>query len=244
MSIDFKEIMGESGFSQFKLTREDFRTIHDSVYNHWLGLIEVHFPQYVDAFAKGGLKKYHQNAHLINHGSFWSKQMRVLPSQVAEKIKSLSFFRQLESNLGKIEITSEENTGHEEFYWRLCRPVSPEDFGPLHADHWFWELNQWSIPEGKERIKVWVAVETEPGKNGLRLVPGSHKKKWEYNKVFKHGINKPDFDESAVEPLLIETKPGDAIGFNYHLLHGGALNSGENTRVSMEFTMLVDKKRL
>ena len=38
---------------------------------------------------------------------------------------------------------------------------------------------------------------------------------------------------------LINTKPGNIILFNDNLIHGGALNTGKNTRVSTEFTLLV-----
>ena len=39
-------------------------------------------------------------------------------------------------------------------------------------------------------------------------------------------------------------KPGTVIIFNDKLLHGGVVNEGSETRVSMEFTMFVDSNKL
>jgi ectoine hydroxylase-related dioxygenase (phytanoyl-CoA dioxygenase family) len=46
-------------------------------------------------------------------------------------------------------------------------------------------------------------------------------------------------NDNELKPILVETIPGQAVVFNDLLLHGGALNKGELSRVSLEFTMLL-----
>ena len=57
---------------------------------------------------------------------------------------------------------------------------------------------------------------------------------------------KPIFDESNVETFMQKQNctPGTVIVFNDKLLHGGVVNEGSETRVSMEFTMFVDKNNI
>ena len=64
-----------------------------------------------------------------------------------------------------------------------------------------------------------------------------------YSGEFRDGIRKPILLNSLdkIETKLIQTKPGDVIIFDDNLLHGGALNKGKNTRVSIEFTMIVNR---
>ena len=119
------------------------------------------------------------------------------------------------------------------------RPAN--DTGPVHADRWFWELGHGATPPGVERVKVWVAVITEPGLSGLQLLPGSHRRTWRYHGEMRDGFVKPTIDED-VESLglqLVPTSPGDAVVFNDGLLHGGGSSRGACTRVSFEFTMFV-----
>ena len=144
---------------------------------------------------------------------------------------------------GEIIISDEENLGYGNIYWRLVRPNKVEDIGPIHRDSWFWELNK-KFPKPDfpfQRIKVWIAIETEVGKSGLMVEKNSHKRSdinWEGK--FKHGIMKPILldKESSLNMTLINTLPGETVIFNDNLLHGGALNKGSNTRVSAEFTII------
>ena len=60
------------------------------------------------------------------------------------------------------------------------------------------------------------------------------------------GQKKPIIEEdvSKLNQQLLLTEPGRAVIFNYDLLHGGAENTADTTRISMEFTFLVRKKNL
>lgn len=246
MNISYHEILNSvenapGFFTGFGFNLNELNLVRTQVYGHWLSVIKERSPALANQFLKNGIENYHILSHLLDHGSMWSKMNRILPQNAVDIIRKTSLFKALEDTYGIFEITDEENVGREEIYWRLVRPNKPSDMGPLHADAWFWELGHGVMPKNRERVKVWVALYCEPGLNGLRVVPDSHKKEWKYHGEYRDGFSKPqiDEDENQLQPQLVHTKPGDAIVFHDRLLHGGAPNKGKFTRVSLEFTMLV-----
>ena len=134
--------------------------------------------------------------------------------------------------------------GREELYWRLVRPFAASDVGPLHADKWFHESfgssDYGMFPPGTTTIKIWTAIHCEPGKSGLIVVPDSHLRTWRYRSTDKGGVMKPELDEDlgTIPRLLVPTEPGTLLIFNEGTLHGGAVNLGDTSRVSMEITMV------
>lgn len=225
----------------FSFQKNELGLVSSLIEEQWIENIKLHSPMHWKKFSKIGMARYHELSNLIDHASIWQKSNRILPQYAVDLIRSTSLMKSLENIYGHYVISDEENIGREEIYWRLVRPQQPLDFGPLHADAWYWELGHGVTPAGVKRIKVWIAIYCEPGLNGLRVVPDSHKKTWQYHGEYRDGFSKPriDEDESELAVHLIHTKPGDAIVFNDRLLHGGALNNGTNTRVSLEFTMFV-----
>ena len=115
--------------------------------------------------------------------------------------------------------------------------------GPLHADSWFHNLvsgaDYGMFPPGTKTVKTWISIYTESGRNGLLVVPDSHKKEWHCKVINKDGILKPSLDE-VVEGTLVATESGRLIVFNDKLLHGGAINQGYITRVSIEITFVLN----
>lgn len=192
------------------------------------------------------MNRYHEKASLIDHKAAWPKTARILPPAAVSEIRTMPFMKYLESEFGEFLISDEEEVGWEEIYWRIVRPHAP-DIGPLHADSWFWKAGHGKMPEGKERAKVWIAVYSESGRNGLRIVPGSHRQTdFRYHVTERDGILKPQIDENEADlPIeLLPTEPGDVVIFHDDLVHGGAENRGSTTRVSLEFTLLVNKTAL
>ena len=116
----------------------------------------------------------------------------------------------------------------------------------INRDSWFWALNE-DFPKPDfdfTRIKVWIAIETEPNKSGLMIEKDSHLRKdiiW--GGELRDGINKPviSSDNKEFNMKIIATKPGDTLIFNDDLIHGGALNTSNKTRVSIEFTLICKK---
>jgi len=197
------------------------------------------------AFPDGGLSSYHTWSHVIEHSSLWRKQSRVLSKSFADMFLSSEFIAGLRSNFGYFEISDEEGFGFPNFVWRLVRPYEQSDVGPVHRDSWFWNLNE-SFPKPAfsfKRIKVWIAINCEKGKSGLSLEPFSQlRSDIRFHRIFDGSIYKPVIDtenSGIVNLILVSTEPGQSILFHDDLLHAGALNMGNETRVSMEFTMLV-----
>lgn len=237
-----QEVHGAAGFSTLlHLGVDELARVRALVEAHWLRVLEQHAPQHAAAFAERGLARYHELAHRIDHAALWPKASRILRAGDVAEIRQMPFMHRIAEELGEFEISDEEEVGWEEIYFRLVRPRQPDDVGPLHADRWFWDLGHGVTPPGVERIKVWGAVVCEPGRNGLRLVPGSHRRSWRYHGEERHGMLKPqiDEDESRLDIVLLSTQPGDVVVFNDALLHGGAYNAGETTRVSFEMTLFV-----
>ena len=249
MSINkiIHQINNSPGYSlNLSLNSEDFEFFKRSINSQWIRNLKEFSPDIVRLIKKDnlGIKDYHKISRFINHSEVWPKKSRILPFEFVKNFLNSFFFLELKQIFGEIEISDEENLGYGNIYWRLVRPFENSDIGPLHRDSWFWQLND-KFPKpiyNFSRIKVWIAIETESGKSGLMIENDSHKRrdiKWEGE--FRDGIMKPKLIDKIKEfdMKLINTNPGDIILFNDDLIHGGSLNTGKNTRVSSEFTILI-----
>jgi len=211
-----------------------------SVRVQWLDILTERYPQHSELFNTTDLFNYHTLDSYIDHKSLWTKQSRILPPSVISMMKEMPFYRHLYSLFRGFRISNEEQFQTEEVYWRIVRPLSDQDIGPLHADKWFWDLGHGVMPPDHWRLKVWIPLYCEPGKSGLRVVPYSHQKNYSYSHQFRDGMNKPLITtcESELNILLLDTQPGQIVVFNDTLIHGGAPSS-DFTRFSIEFTMLI-----
>lgn len=137
-------------------------------------------------------------------------------------------------------ISDEEGLGHPNVYWRLVRAGSASDVGPVHADHWFWDLGHGTISAGYRRVKTWIPLRQDPRHVGLCIGPGTHRMEFNYDKVFKDGKFKPVFDRGPVDHLLIPApvEVGQAVVFHDRLLHGGQVSPAQ-LRLSMELTWVM-----
>jgi hypothetical protein len=181
-----------------------------------------------------------------NHGSSWIKKNRILNEADAEWFENTEGIAHLRAKLGAVRISDEECIGRSNYYWRLTRPWAEEDVGPIHRDEWFWLLNNNFNEDltGLKRVKVWIAIQTVPNKNGLLIQPYSHQREdveWEGRNT--ESIKKPvlltNIDPASMK--LLNTPPGFGVIFHDRLLHGGALNQANECRCSIEFTLLVPK---
>lgn len=237
-------VYGKDGYSlSLKLSNLELETIQKMIRMQWLYRLQLLVPEHVQQFDEIGIERYHELAHLIEHRNAWLKPARVLPRESISIIRKMDFFKKLEMELGDFHVSDEEHFGWENIYWRLVRPGNT-DFGSLHTDKMFWDTEEYgevaSYPH--ERLKIWIAIHTISGKNGLRVVPGSHwKKGWKWHVEVRNGLNKPILDESedSLDLKLLHTVPGEAVVFHDELIHGGAPNIAKTTRVSLEFTLLI-----
>ncbi|HLB41626.1 MAG TPA: phytanoyl-CoA dioxygenase family protein [Gammaproteobacteria bacterium] len=238
-------IHSKEGYStRLRLNEDELGQLRQMIQMQWLYRLQLLIPESVQYFDQLGIKYYHLASHLINHEEVWPKTSRVFPREAVAIIRNMNFFKTLQKMLGNIIISDEENFGWENIYWRLVRPGS-SDFGSLHADKWFWDLGQYGqfLDFPHERLKVWIAIYTIAGKNGLCIVPNSHlKKDWKWHVEERSGRKKPIFDDELsghFKCVLLPLESGQSVIFHDELLHGGAVNLAETTRVSIEFTMLI-----
>lgn len=185
---------------------------------------------------------YHHLPAQQGHQSLWPKSQRVLSDEAAISIMKMPFFHSLQAKYGVASVTAEEGIAQAEFYWRIVRPGN-HDMGALHADKWFWDINEFQKYPGMQRIKIWIAIETTPLKNGLRVLPNSHRQThWQYEyQQDCQGKARPLFDESQTQGKMVALPlaSGDYVVFHDNLIHGGMANDADQTRVSLEATLLV-----
>ena len=242
-----KKELETKGYSQLiSLNGMDLEMVSKSIRTQWLETLKDKTNILSNLRDKEMLRieDYHLISEKISHKSLWTKDSRILPRDFFGWFVGESMiYKELENIFGEIVITDEEELGYGNIYWRLVRPYQQSDIGPLHRDAWFWEANDNYIVSNYtnyERIKVWIAINVEEGKNGLLVEPESHKRKdVEWEPEIRDGKPKPKLvtANDRFNPTLLNCKKGNAVIFVDELIHGGALNCGKETRVSAEFTI-------
>jgi hypothetical protein len=169
-----------------------------------------------------------------------AKSFRMFNADSASRWMQHEFCRGLLAEDATLFISDEEDLGHPNIYWRLVRAGSATDVGPVHADHWFWDLGHGSIPPGYRRVKMWLPLRQDPEHVGLSIGPGTHRMIFHYEKVFRDGKFKPVFERGPVEHLLMPApvRVGQAVVFHDRLLHGGEVSPAQ-LRLSMELTWVM-----
>jgi hypothetical protein len=231
---DWQEINCGNGFAIDALEGAELASIRSMIVSQYLEQISSAAPELRAAATAAGIDNYHTLTLPFDHGSFWSKERRVLDASTLTEFEKMGYFRRIRQYLPSAKIY------HDDLMWRVVRPNQPSDIGPVHADKWFWDAGNGSIPADHERLKIWIAVFTEPGLNGLTIKSRSHlSDEWKRHYEFKHGKMKPVLDESEEELKmeLLPLKAGQMVLFHDALLHGGALNRATTCRVSIEQTI-------
>lgn len=232
---------GPVGFStDLSFLPSELSMVRKLIKEQWLQRIEESGAGRAKFFENLDMDRYHEQCHDLDHKNMWPKCKRILGLDAVKAIRQTSLFKSLEDEFGSFAISREDGIEEEEVYWRLVRPNEVNDVGPLHADEWFWTLGHGTTPAGHQRVKVWISIYSEIGKNGFKYVVGSHKIKWRYHGVIEDGLTKPhiDEDEATLGAKIFQSQPGQAIVFHDKLLHGGS-TGGSTTRVSLEFTMFI-----
>lgn len=241
----YSEIINGSGyFLHSGFNNNETIKVKNYIEKKFLNRIKELSESNYNIFRKKGISNYHLNSNLIDHSKAWPRHIRLFDEEGIKIFKNTSFYFFLEKVFKKIQITNEIHNLEPEIVWRLVRPGSKNDVGPLHTDQWFWKINNWSVPKNKTCIKIWIMLGGEPKKSGLRVVANSQKnKKWIYSIIKKDGIVKPLFNEDTnkLKINILPTQPGNAVIFSYDLLHGGMVTKGDECRLSMEFTIFVNK---
>jgi hypothetical protein len=179
-----------------------------------------------------------------------------LPKESVSTLARFDFVHRLTAELGgqcrisNVVFFSGEVPDYPEVYWRLVRPNVASDVGALHTDKWFHDLlgrGKSLYGEDETTVKMWLAIYSEPGLNGLYVVPGSHAKDWRVDHTpGADGYKRPALGEPLGDYArrLVPTAPGQAVLFNDRLLHGGAVNAGTTSRVSVEITFILKRSSI
>ena len=245
--LDFDVFDNGNGYeSPFSLSESELNNFKKYISKQWFKNIENNNPKVAKRIRDLDIdiSSYHTISESLEHSKIWPKTSRILSREFVDWFFKTTFFDSLKKKYGSIEISDEERLGFPNIYWRLVRPNEKKDIGPLHRDSWFWELNKsYPNPEYKfRRLKVWIPIYVEKGLNGLLIEPNSQLRKdiiWKGE--LRDGINKPVLlsKMSQFTTKLIEIDPGGSLVFDDNLIHGGAINKGLKTRVSIEFTLIV-----
>lgn len=232
-----------AGFVLSRICQKDYELIFGLIQEQFLHTVQKEVPEFVSEYFSAGLENYHKihRSEHFEHNKVWHKGCRVLGPTAFSDIERTELFNDLKNVFGEFQISDEEKFGWPNVYWRLVRP-GHSDIGPIHADKWFWDLGHGEMLEGFYRIKLWMALLTESGKNGLRVVPNSQlREDWKYHGEQRGKMTKPVIDEEEADLALIDlpTQSRDVVIFSDKLLHGGMPNLAEKTRLSLEFTLLV-----
>jgi len=234
------ELTDGPGFclEQFAPAELDF--VRGLIEAQYLGRLGTLQPDILRTARERGIARYHTLPITFDHAKAWPKTARLLDAKYIADFSRMGFFRRIRAQLGPSAVIS-----HDELNWRLVRPNQPTDIGPLHADKWFWDAGYGygSMPAGYDRFKVWCAIHTEPGANGLCVKSGSHRQTWRHHVEEKDGVRKPVFDENPadIEMELLPLGAGGMVLFHDEMLHGGVVNRGTTCRVSIELTVLFDR---
>lgn len=238
--VIFDEINDGPGFCLEELAPTELDFVRGLITAQYLDRIGTLQRDLVPIARERGIARYHTLPTTFDHGKSWPKASRLLDPKYVTDFARMGFFRRIQSQFGASATIS-----HGELNWRLVRPNQPGDIGPIHADKWFWDAGYGygSMPPGFDRFKIWVAVHTEPGANGLCVKPASHRQEWKHHFETKDGVSKPVFDEDsdAIETELLPLGAGQMVMFHDELLHGGVVNRGNTCRVSIELTVLFDR---
>jgi hypothetical protein len=225
------------GFALHRLRPDELTFVRGLITEQYLERLARLQPELVETARRIGIANYHLLPISFDHGSSWPKATRLLDPIHVKRFSEMAFFETIREQIGPTATIS-----HDELNWRLVRPHQPNDVGPLHADKWFWDGGYGQMPPGYERFKIWIAIHTEPGSNGLKVLADSHRREWLHHFEMRDGVNKPIFDEPEPEIPLLPLAPGEMVMFHDELLHGGAVNPGKTCRVSIELTVLFDPR--
>jgi len=207
-------------------------------------IIRIKYPEFFEEFANLRAKQYHKKSSLIDHANTFRKAMRTFDRELVDRFMRLPWMERLSDLVGPFAVLGVGEVGLPDVYMRMVRPNAASDVGPIHADRWFTELGNHVIDPNLSLLKIWIPVYSEPNKDGLLGVPGSHieYRDLRYDNELRDGFIKPVLPKSteqALSPIRIKARPGQAVVFGYNFLHGGSLNEGLHTRVSLEATLVL-----
>lgn len=191
------------------------------------------------------LEKYHELPVEIHECFMAKKSSRVFSRSTVDRICQMDFFRVLRNEFKDYKIanvfTEVYRDSYPEIYFRLVRPGCPQDVGDPHTDFWSHSAYGRNFGGMGSTWKIWIPLVVEKGLNGLNFYPGVTDVS-DIQWTFSNGRIFCDRSQEALgKEVLVDTDPGDALVFRDDVLHSGAVNFGNHTRVSIEITFIRDE---
>lgn len=225
------DVDNEDGFivhSEAAITVESERL----VLSHLRNVFNRHFDSLLEAVT-----------HAIHHdfGRVKEKTNRMFSELSTREFLAFLSTSDLHKRLGDYFVSDEEGLGYPNLYFRIVRRGSKSDVGALHADRWFWDLNQQTIPGGHRRIKIWMPIIQDDENPSLCIIPGSHRSDYQYGySIDSAGKKRPLIsgdDFRLTSAVGAPVRVGQQFVFHDDLIHGGRVSAVN--RVSLEFTAIV-----
>ncbi len=106
---------------------------------------------------------------------------------------------------------------------------------PWHQDQPYY------CTEGKQSVSFWIPLDPVPEETSLQCVAGSHRlgrthkpKRFDGSDLYENDDREavPDIDGNRDQYRILSwaLQPGDAVAFNFRVIHGAAANTGQGSR--------------
>ena len=107
----------ESGYlTGLHLTEDELYKVRSLITSEWLLNIGNNTsPAIAQQFEAAGINRYHDLAHLLNHGSIWPKVSRILNPDAVAEIRGMSLMSILEDQFGYFEIPMRITSGMKKY---------------------------------------------------------------------------------------------------------------------------------
>jgi hypothetical protein len=173
-----------------------------------------------------------------------NKSLRIFSDDAAKKFISLQSIEELQQTLKGFVINGAVDpilglTDRYEIYFRIVAPGQGGSPSLGHIDWWYDELYDIDIND-RPTLKIWLSIDTDPGKNGLLVLPKCKNKGFEYERIDTEYGPRP----RLISPIPVAeydfpiVNSGDGIIFQSNtVMHLGAQNQSNRPRVSIEISM-------
>ena len=249
----------------FILPKEDLKKIRELLSEHLRERLKKTHSEKENIFCDIEIHKYHQISDSLNHQELMKMTNRELSNEAVKTIQKMSFFKAIMEWFQNATI--EDPLGYR-VNFRITRPGKEADTFPAHADAWYFSnyeklagstlayeedggarlvwIKDENNPLNFKVVHVWIPIYCEPGLNGIKVAPGSQLRQWKKKKVassrYVTTFPKYELDESEkLELKLLKTEPGEVLLFHDKLLHQGAINRGNESRIALLFNIHIMK---
>jgi hypothetical protein len=216
------------------------------------------------------IQDYHQISDPVNHREFMHIKNRELSNEARQVIQEMNFFKVLEGwfpnstiedplgyrmnfRVARPDKEFDVFPCHADlWYWQDFKKSGPSTlvYEKNNRSRLLWVRDE-DNKSNLTRWHVWIPICSESGLNGLKVAPRSQLRAWEHKQMDKKkyitaypkaSMSKYELAESEqIEMKLLNIEPGEVVLFHDGVVHQGALNRGQESRVALLFNIHVMK---